>query len=95
MMLFYINILYYKAAAKASNIPAPINAPMIGPTTGTQAYPQFDPPFPLIGRIACAILGPKSLAGLIANPVAPPVAVPIKKISIPTKNGPIPDPIPF
>ncbi|CRG03885.1 Uncharacterised protein [Streptococcus pneumoniae] len=45
----------------APNIP-----PEIGPKTGTIAYDQFEPPLPAIGKMACAIRGPKSRAGLIA-----------------------------
>lgn len=48
----------YNPAAKAQ----PIN----GPTIGTQEYPQSELPFPLIGRMACMILGPISRAGLMA-----------------------------
>ena len=75
-MLQYISYIFlqsnYKTADKnVSNITAPKIPPIIGPTTGTQAYFQFESPLPFIGSIACAILGPKSLAGLIAYPVAP------------------------
>ena len=41
-------------------------APMIGPTTGTNAYPQSLSLLFEIGTNACIIRGPKSLAGLIA-----------------------------
>ena len=37
-----------------------------GPTTGTHAYDQSLEPLPLIGRIACAMRGPRSRAGLMA-----------------------------
>ena len=39
---------------------------MIGPTTGTHEYDQSLPPLPLMGRMACAMRGPRSRAGLIA-----------------------------
>ena len=77
-----------------SNITAPKIPPIIGPTTGIQEYFQFESPLPFIGSIACAILGPKSLAGLIAYPVAPPVAIPIITTKSPTKNAPFPTCIP-
>src|SRR5690625_6700330 len=54
---------------------------------GTQAYFQSDPPLPGIGRSACAILGPRSRAGLIAYPVVPPKDIPIATIKAPTING--------
>lgn len=47
---------------------AAITPPIQGPITGTIAYPQSELPLPAMGRMACAILGPKSRAGLIANP---------------------------
>src|SRR5699024_12105036 len=55
--------------------------------TGIQAYPQSDVPFPGIGNKACMIRGPKSRAGLIAYPVAPPTDTPIATINKPTING--------
>src|SRR5699024_1002711 len=66
---------------------APYTPPIIGPTTGIQAYPQSDVPFPGIGNKACMIRGPKSRAGLIAYPVAPPKDTPIATINKPTING--------
>ena len=48
------------------NITAPNKPPAIGPKIGTIAYDQFETTPPAIGKIACAILGPKSRAGLIA-----------------------------
>lgn len=50
---------------------------MTGPNTGMGAYAQSLGPFPLIGSTKCMILGPKSLAGLIAQPVGPPIPNPI------------------
>src|SRR5699024_2984767 len=61
--------------------------PIIGPMTGIQAYPQSDVPFPGIGNKACMIRGPKSRAGLIAYPVAPPKDTLIATINKPTING--------
>ena len=48
-------------------------AAMHGPTTGIHAYPHSDEPLPEMGKIACAILGARSRAGLIAYPVVPPI----------------------
>ena len=48
-------------ANKAAN-----EAPVIGPITGIHEYPQSLDALSFIGKIACIILGPKSLAGLIA-----------------------------
>lgn len=56
-------------------------------TIGIHAYPQFELPFPAIGRRACANLGPKSRAGLIAYPVVPPKLNPIATIRKPTISG--------
>ena len=56
---------FYHGIAPYSNTAA--IAPMIGPMIGTtRPYPKFESPFPLIGSTACASLGPRSLAGLIA-----------------------------
>ncbi len=44
--------------------PAPAMPPMIGPMTGIQEYSQSDEPLPAIGRIAWAMRGPRSRAGL-------------------------------
>ena len=63
---------------------------MHGPTTGIHAYPQSDEPLPEMGKIACAILGARSRAGLIAYPVVPPSESPIPHTSTPTRYGPIP-----
>ena len=60
---------------------------MIGPTTGIHAYPQSEEPLPGIGKIACAIRGARSRAGLIAKPVVPPRLNPIEMISSPTMIG--------
>ena len=49
----------------------------MGPITGISAYPQSLGPLPFIGSKKCMILGPKSLAGLIAQPVGPPNPKPI------------------
>lgn len=49
----------------------------MGPATGTIAYPQSLLPLPCIGSKKCMILGPKSLAGLMAHPVGPPNPKPI------------------
>ena len=85
----------YKTAAKnASKITAPKIAPIVGPTIGIQEYFQLDPPLPFIGSIAWAILGPKSLAGLRAYPVAPPVDIPRTTIRSPTNKPPLPGWIP-
>lgn len=59
----------------------------MGPNTGTAAYPQSLLPFPLIGRIKCMILGPKSLAGLMAQPVGPPNPKPIPPTNRATGNA--------
>src|SRR5699024_5713290 len=68
-------------------IQAPITAPMIGPTTGIQAYPQSEVPLPGMGSSACAIRGPRSRAGLIAYPVGPPRDRPMAKTSRPIRRG--------
>ena len=70
--------------------PTASNAPTIGPTIGTHAYPIFELPLPLIGRIACAKRGPKSLAGLIAYPVNPPSDIPIETMIANTRSFPTP-----
>ena len=44
----------------------------MGPKTGIQLYDQSLVPLFLMGRMACMIRGPKSLAGLMAQPVGPP-----------------------
>ena len=44
----------------------------------------------LMGKIACAILGPISRARFIANPVGPPIPIPIAQTSNPTAIGAIP-----
>src|SRR5437867_7990386 len=64
---------------------------MSGPITGIGAYPQSEPPFPSIGRIACAMRGPRSRAGLIAYPVGPPSDNPIPQTKLPTRYGPSPE----
>src|ERR1700722_8387179 len=65
-------------------------APSNGPTTGIAAYPQFDPAFLPSGNMACAILGPKSRAGLIAYPVVPPSDKPIAHITAALRTVPSP-----
>lgn len=47
------------------NTPA-MAPPMSGPSTGIGAYPQSELPLPAIGKMAWAIRGPRSRAGLIA-----------------------------
>ena len=69
-----------------TNNPPASSAPMIGPTTGIHAYPKLESPFPGIGRTACASLGPKSLAGLIAYPVNPQSDIPMETIIANTKK---------
>ena len=61
---------------------------MIGATIGTHAYAQSELPLCFIGRRACIILGPKSLAGLRAYPVGPPKLIPIAQTKNPTKSPP-------
>ena len=61
---------------------------MIGPTTGTQAYPQSLEPLPLIGRKACAMRGPRSRAGLMAYPVGPPREAPMPTTRRATGSAP-------
>src|SRR6266446_3481305 len=63
---------------------------MSGPITGIGAYPQSEPPFPAIGRIACAMRGPRSRAGLMAYPVGPPSDRPMPQTRLPTRYGPSP-----
>jgi hypothetical protein len=48
------------------NIIAASAPPVNGPTTGIQQYFQSLLPFLPMGKMACIIRGPKSLAGLIA-----------------------------
>src|SRR5688572_776767 len=67
--------LFYRLRKRYNN--AAIAAPRKGPIIGTHPYFQLLLPLPLMGSIACAILGPKSLAGLIAYPVVPPSERPI------------------
>ncbi len=71
-------------AIKAAHIP-----PVIGATTGIHEYFQSLSPFPLIGKNACIIRGPKSLAGLIAYPVVPPNDSPILQTRNATGIAPI------
>src|SRR3981189_1523246 len=71
-------------------IAAPIPPAINGPTIGTNAYPQSEFPLALIGRIACARRGPKSRAGFIAYPVAPPRLRPIAQTRTPHNHGPNP-----
>src|ERR1700722_8924475 len=59
-------------------------------TAGIAAYPQFDPAFLPSGSMACAILGPKSRAGLIAYPVVPPSDKPIAHITAALRTLPSP-----
>ncbi len=65
----------------------------MGPIIGIQEYPQSLFRFRGIGNIVCIILGPKSLAGLIAYPVVPPSERPIAKTRKATGSASI-DPIP-
>ena len=67
----------------------PTMAPMIGPTTGTQEYAQSEPPLPRMGRMAWAMRGPRSRAGLMAYPVGPPREVPMTTMIRATPSGPI------
>src|SRR5882762_4297859 len=43
-----------------------------------------------MGRIACAMRGPRSRAGLIAYPVGPPSDIPIPQTRLPARYGPSP-----
>ena len=58
-------------------------APTNGPKTGIQLYPQSGCLF-FRGSKEYISLGPKSLAGLMANPVVPPRVIPITQTTIPT-----------
>ena len=51
---------------RAWNKTAANKAPTIGPTTGIQLWLQSLVPLFFIGRMACMMRGPRSLAGLIA-----------------------------
>src|SRR5579864_5779333 len=64
--------------------------PSKGPIIGTSAYPQSDGPLPAIGRMAWAMRGPRSRAGLIAYPVGPPSDSPIPQTRQATRYGPYP-----
>lgn len=63
------------------------NSPRIGPTTGIQAYRQFESPLVGIGKRKCMILGPKSRAGFNAAPVVPANDNPRVIIKKPTASG--------
>src|SRR6266436_1124947 len=43
-----------------------------------------------MGRMACAMRGPRSRAGLIAYPVGPPRDIPMPQTRLPTRYGPSP-----
>jgi hypothetical protein len=64
-MLFsqYFNFICYKIIVENT---APKVPPIIGAITRIHEYPQSESPLSGIGNSACAILGPKSLARLIA-----------------------------
>lgn len=63
-------------------------APVNGASIGSHAYFQFETPLLGIGSKKCATRGPKSLAGLIAYPVVPPMESPIAQTRPPTKQAP-------
>ena len=60
----YLKLIHAHGIAWYSN--AATTAPTTGPMMTTGAYPQLEPPLPLIGSTACAIRGPRSRAGLMA-----------------------------
>ena len=70
-------------------------APIDGPTTGTQLYPQSALAFNVPPRKRPTVQrGPRSRAGLIAYPVVPPQLTPIAHTKMATGNAPIePKPI--
>ena len=70
-------------------------APINGPTTGTQLYPQSALAFNVPPRKRPKVKrGPRSRAGLFAEPVVPPKLKPIAQTKIATGNAPIePKPI--
>src|SRR5712692_6230524 len=64
---------------------------MSGPTTRTAAEAQSDLTLPATGRIAWAIRGARSRAGLIAYPVVPPSERPIPQTRQATRYAPSPE----
>ena len=69
------------------NIPTATSPPAIGPITGIQAYFQSLSRLRGMGRIAWAIRGPKSRAGLMAYPVGPPNERPTPNTSNPAGSA--------
>jgi len=65
----------------------PNSSPKISPKKGIKVCFQSEFPLPLMGRKKCANLDPKSLAGLLVNPVVPPIENPITMINAPTTRG--------